>query len=98
MTFSKENDMKLSVFAIVVALVATGASAQQAMKGTIAKVDEPNGTISIQQSSTGTVGANSVTTAEDFRVRDGLMFNALRMGDKVTFSVELDNGAKTITQ
>ena len=36
--------------------------------------------------------------SEDFKVSDGLRFNALQPGDKVQFSVEQANGAKTITK
>jgi Cu/Ag efflux protein CusF len=40
----------------------------------------------------------SADTSEDFKVKDGLLFNALQVGDKVKFSAEQENGAKTITK
>ena len=86
--------MKLSALTIAITLAVTSASAQQANKGTITKVDEANGTISIQQLSTGSGDLGSA----DFRVQDGLMFNAVQSGDKVTFTYETMNGAKTITK
>jgi Cu/Ag efflux protein CusF len=92
----KENVMKLLIAAII-ALTASGASAQVMSKGSVAKIDEPNGTITIRRSSEGTVGAAGAGATSDFKVQDGLLFNALRYGDRVLFTVETINGAKTIT-
>ncbi len=76
-------------------IAATAASAQQALRGSVAKVDEANGKITIQLTSDGTVGSSAGNT-DDFRVQDGLVFNALQPGDKVAFTAETINGAKTI--
>src|SRR5450631_4597555 len=65
--------------------------------GSVSKIDEPNGTITIQQTPDGTVGTSNAASS-DFKVQDGLLFNALRAGDKVTFTVDDINGAKTITK
>ena len=82
--------------ASIVGVLVSGASAQQSMRGVITKVDEPKGIISIQQSST--VATTSGAPVDDFKVQDGLMFNALQSGDKVQFTIETMNGAKTITK
>jgi Cu/Ag efflux protein CusF len=74
------------------------ASAQQANKGVVMGIDEPSGTISIQETAAGTVGASTRGTTDSFRVNDGLLFNALHLGDKVAFSAEAINGVKTITR
>jgi Cu/Ag efflux protein CusF len=79
-------------------IAATAASAQQALRGSITKVDEANGKITIQLTPAGTVGASGAGNTEDFKVQDGLMYNALQSGDKVTFTAETINGAKTITK
>ena len=82
----------------VLALAGSAAFAQQAMmSGVISKVDEAAGKITIHQSTSGTVGSGTAQT-EDFKVADGLLFNAVKPGDKVQFSVEDKNGAKTITK
>jgi hypothetical protein len=47
-------------------LPCSAAIAQQSMTGTISKVDEPAGTIAIQQTQGGTVGTNSTAPAEEF--------------------------------
>jgi Cu/Ag efflux protein CusF len=59
----------------------------EAFRGVVASVDERNDTIRIRR---------SPETTEEFRVQDGLLFNAVRYGDLVEVSVENINGAKTI--
>ncbi|MEH2469223.1 Cu/Ag efflux protein CusF [Nitrobacteraceae bacterium AZCC 2161] len=91
----------ISAFAILSAVaLTTAATAQPAQEGSIANIDEPKGTITILLAPSGTVGANGANGAnstQDFRLQDGLLFNALRYGDKVTFTTAIVNGAKTIT-
>jgi len=81
-------------FAATGTLVLSTASAQQVRHGSVSKIDEPN------------VDHNHSTDARrhsryeqwrEFRFQgaDGLSFNALRAGDKVTFTVDDINGAKT---
>jgi Cu/Ag efflux protein CusF len=83
--------------AAAIVIISSGALAQQALTGSITKVDETKGTITIQQTQSGTVGANSGGAA-DFKVQDGLLFNALQAGDKVVFTATEIGGVKTITK
>ena len=83
--------------AALVLLTCSSAIAQQSMTGTITKVDEANGKIALQQTQGGTVGANS-GAAEEFKVQDGLVFNAIKGGDKVAVTVTDIGGVKTITK
>ena len=84
--------------AALVLLTCSGAIAQQSMTGTISKVDEAGGKVAIQQSQAGTVGASSGGAAEEFKVQDGLVFNAIKPGDKVSVTVSDVGGVKTITK
>jgi Cu/Ag efflux protein CusF len=97
-----EKNMKISFWLSCVSLLAltiSVASAQEARRGTVVGVDEPTGSITIQQSADGTVGANNPARSSDkFAVQDGLLFNALRTGDKVMFNFQEINGVNTITQ
>jgi len=81
-----------------IALISSGALAQQALTGSITKIDEANGKITIQQTQSGTVGANSAGATDEFKVQDGLLFNAVRAGEKVIFTATEINGVKTITK
>lgn len=89
----------LAVIATITLAGASTASAQQLRSGVIAKVDEPAGKITVRQmDAEATVGGASAGRTDDFRLQDGLLFNALRYGDRVVFTVEDINGAKTITR
>jgi Cu/Ag efflux protein CusF len=91
--------LTVSILAAVAAVtIGSAALAQQSLTGTITKVDEPNGKVTIQQTQSGTVGANSGGAADDFKVQDGLMFNALKAGDKVVFTANEIGGVKTVTK
>lgn len=86
------------VGAVALALGASGALAQQTLTGSITKVDELSGKITIQQTQSGTIGASTGSAAEDFKVQDALLFNAVQAGDKVIFTVTENGGVKTITK
>ena len=88
----------VSACAAMIVFAMSTASAQQTIKGTVTGIDEPSGTISIQQTVPGTVGANGTAVTDSYKVKDGLLFNAVQSGDKVSFSAETIDGAKTITK
>lgn len=72
---------------------------QDSMKGEITKLDEKAGTVSIKQAPAGTVGSgNEAAASKDFKVTDGLVFNAFKPGDKVTFVIGTVNGQTVITK
>jgi Cu/Ag efflux protein CusF len=79
-------------------IISAAALAQQARTGMITKIDRIHGTVAIQQTQSGTVGANSGGAAEEFKTQDGLSLDALHAGDKVTFSATETGGSKTITK
>jgi protein-tyrosine-phosphatase len=76
---------------LVPTLVST-APASETFRGVVASVDERNDTISVRLQS------SPVGVALDFKVLDGLVFDAVRFGDSVAFTVETVNGAKAITR
>ena len=71
--------------------------AQQPLTGTVTTIDRINGTIAIQQTQSGTVGANTGGATEQYKVQ-GASLDTLHAGDKVTFSVSESGGKKTITK
>jgi Cu/Ag efflux protein CusF len=88
----------LSAGAIALAIVSSAALAQQAVTGTITGINRLNGTIAIQRTQSGTVGANTGGAAEDFKVQAGLSLEDLHAGDKVSFSASETGGTRTITK
>ena len=86
------------ILATAIVVISSEALAQQALTGSVTKVDEANGKIAIQQTQSGTVGTSTGGGAEDFKVQDGLLFNAVQAGDKVVFTATEVGGVKTITK
>lgn len=82
----------------VLIILASAALAQQALTGTITKVDRINGSVAIRQTQSGTVGANTGGAAEEFKAQDGLSLEKLHAGDRVTFSAAEKGGVKTLTK
>jgi Cu/Ag efflux protein CusF len=81
----------------MLAAISSVTLAQQTLTGTVTTIDRINGTIAIQQTQGGTVGANGGGATERFKVQEG-MLNTLHAGDKVTVSVSEAGGAKTVTK
>jgi Cu/Ag efflux protein CusF len=82
--------------AIIAFSLVAAAYAQEAMRGEIVTVDEASGKIGIKLS--GTVGSGDATAPTPFKVQDGLMFNAIKPGDKVSFTAERVDGVMTINK
>lgn len=76
--------------------VGTSSGTSETLKGEVAAVDEASGKISIKLSST--VGSSNATTPTYFKVQDGLVFNAIKPGDKVSFTAERKGEEITITK
>ena len=81
----------------VLTLVSSVALAEQPLTGKITKLDRINSTVAIQQTQSGTVGANISGAAEEFKVQGGLP-ETLHAGDRVSFSATESGGTKTITK
>ena len=78
----------------------TAASAQQAMTGTVTRIDRTEGTIAIQatQTQSGTVGANNGGAGDEFKAKvAGGLLETLHAGHRVKFSLTEAGGARTIT-
>ena len=85
----------------VLALTISFARGQEVQHGTVVgvDVDEATGSITIRQPKTGTVGNDSPAgPPERYAIQDGLLFDALRVGEKVTFNSQEIRGVNTITQ
>ena len=87
---------KMILAGSMLTVVSSVTLAQQALTGTVTTVNRISGTIIIQQTQSGTVGASSGGTTERFKVQAG-MLNTLHAGDSVTYSVSETGGTKTIT-
>lgn len=79
-------------------LMGSSAFAQQTQTGTVMRIDRLNGTVSIQQTQSGTVGAGGSAAAEQYKVQSGISLDALHAGDKVNYSATGTGDARTITK
>jgi Cu/Ag efflux protein CusF len=93
----KIAEIILAGMAAALSIISSAALAQQALTGTVTKVDRINRIVAIQQTQNGTTGANTGGAAEEFKVQ-GLSLDTLHAGDKVTFSATETGGIKTITR
>jgi Cu/Ag efflux protein CusF len=81
----------------VLTIVSSAAWAQQALTGTVTKVDRINHTVAIQQTQSGTVGANTGGLSEQFKLQGGSL-ETLHAGDSITYTATEAGGVKTITK
>ncbi|WFU27616.1 copper-binding protein [Bradyrhizobium sp. CB1717] len=82
--------------AAVITMLASSALADD-MTGMVTRIDRLNGTISIQQTQKGTVGA-SAGGAQEYKTKDAAMLDAVHAGDRVTYSATDTNGTGTLTK
>ena len=80
------------------AIIGSPALAQDALTGTVTKVDRISSVIAVQPTQTGTVGANTGGTALEFKTQDGALLDTLHAGDKVTFSTTEAGGVRLRTR
>lgn len=94
----KIANIVLAGIAVLIVISSSTALAQQALTGVITKIDRIQGMIAIQGEQSGTVGANTGRTAEEFKAQDRSSLDAVHVGDKVTYSITETGGTKTITK
>jgi Cu/Ag efflux protein CusF len=88
---------KIILASVGITLLTSAAFAQQTGSGTITRIDRLSGTVAIQQTSSGTVGANAGGATEQFKMEDAPLLETLHAGDRVNFSAAENGGVKTIT-
>ena len=79
---------------LIPALVALTARPEQIVRGMVTAIDEPNDRIALRLPN----DDSEDFKVEDFKVRDGLVFNSVRFGDQVEVTVASIDGARTIVE
>ena len=69
-----------------------------AVNGEVTKIDEPAGKVTIKHGPIASLNLNEDGKTDDFRPKDGLLFNALKVSDKIRFTAERTNGELTIVK
>jgi len=88
--YAAARDVIIGHIDALVPSLASVKPSNEAMRGVVAGVDQGKDSITVRLSPSG--------VASVFRVQDGLVFDAVRSGDKIEFTVEKIGGAKTIVQ
>jgi len=77
--------------------IGSAAFAEDAQTGMVVQLNRMNGTIAIKRVQTGTVGANTAGSAEQFKIKEGMSTDNLHAGDRISFATSEKDGVKTIT-
>ena len=85
---------RITLSVIVALSIASAAYAQEALKGEVVTVDKASKKLGIMLS--GAVGSSDATAPTPFNVQDARMFDAVKPGDKVSFTAERLDGVMTI--
>ena len=81
------------------AMFSLGALAQESRSGTISRIDPAKGTIAVAESQPGTTGSSTtMSSAQEYQLKDPLVLNAIKDGDRISFTVDEKDGVKTITK
>jgi Cu/Ag efflux protein CusF len=82
----------------VISSVTLAQEAPPGLTGTVTTIDRISGTIAIQQTQSGTVGANTGgATEQQFKASESLL-STVHAGDRVKFTIAETGGKKTITK
>ena len=96
----KTTGIMITVAAI--ALCGSVSAQQQSGVGTITGINRLTGRVAIKPTQSETVGSNTTAfepaPSEEFRVKDGVLLDAVHAGDSVTYTVAETGGVKTITK
>ena len=88
----------VSVLALGLAFSQLSLSQEVLADGQVVNIDEQAGKIRLTHGPIQSMGMNEGGKTDDFKVKDGLVFNALNVGDKIRFAAERLNGEPTITK
>jgi hypothetical protein len=88
---------KTFVAGAMLTVIGSMALAQQALTGTVTTINRITGTIAIQQTQDGTVGATAGGAVEQFKIPESLL-DTVHAGDRITFTVSENGPTKTITK
>lgn len=86
--------MKRTLIAIAATMTISGAAYAQAVNGTVTKIDEAQGKVTLNHGAIKNLDMDAMTMV--FRVKDGAMLKGIKTGDKVKFEADRVNGAITV--
>ena len=94
--------MKIATFLLAgtatLTILISAAFAEDELKGQVTQVNRLNNTVAIRPIQDGTVGANTVGSEQQFRVKDGVSLEDLHAGNRIIYSVTDVGGTRTLTK
>jgi Cu/Ag efflux protein CusF len=81
-----------AIFVLAVGTAPSWGEESALVNGEVTKIDEHAGKIAIKHGPITSLSMNEDGKTDDFRPQDGLLFNALHVGDKIRFTAERLNG------
>lgn len=79
-------------------ILGSAAFAQDDQTGQVTQVNRLNNTVAIRPIQSGTVGANTAGSEQQFKVKDGVSLEDLHAGNRITYSTTETGGTKTLTK
>jgi Cu/Ag efflux protein CusF len=99
---SRETAMKTATFLLAgiasLTILGSVAFAQDDQTGQVTQVNRLNNTVAIRPIQSGTVGANTAGSEQQFKVKDGVSLEDLHAGNRITYSTTETGGTKTLTK
>jgi Cu/Ag efflux protein CusF len=99
---SRETAMKTATFLLAgiasLTILGSAAFAQDDQTGQVTQVNRLNNTVAIRPIQSGTVGANTAGSEQQFKVKDGVSLEDLHAGNRITYSTTETGGTKTLTK
>ena len=94
--YSRRGVVSTALAMIAIGIAPSFSQESALVNGEVTKIDEPAGKVTIKHGPIASLSLNEDGKTDDFRPNDGLLFNALKVGDKIRFSAERKNGELTI--
>ena len=96
--YSRRRIVSAALMMILVGISPSFSQESTLVNGEVTKIDEPAGKVTIKHGPIASLNLNEDGKTDDFRPKDGLLFNALKVGDKIRFTAERTNGELTIVK
>jgi Cu(I)/Ag(I) efflux system periplasmic protein CusF len=95
---SYKSILSAALFVLTVGAAPSFGQESAFVSGEVTKIDEPAGKIAVKHGPITSLSMNEDGKTDEFRPKDGLLFNALKVGDKIRFTAERANGVLTLAR
>ena len=90
--------LSAAIFMLAVGIAPSLGQESAMVNGEVTKIDEPAGKIAVKHGPITSLSMSEDGKTDEFRPKDGLLFNALKVGDRIRFTAERANGDLTLAR